>query len=59
MIAGDQVPVMPLVDVVGRAGMLLPAQYGPNEPKVGGVFDVMVIVRVTLEAHCPLFGVKV
>ena len=48
-----------MVEVVGRAGMMLPAQYGPNVPKEGAVFGVMVIVRVTLEAHCPLFGVNV
>jgi hypothetical protein len=59
LIAGDHNPWIPLVDVVGSAGIELPAQYGPNVPKEGAVFGVMVIVRVTLEAHCPLFGVNV
>jgi hypothetical protein len=57
--AGDQEPWMPLVDVVGRAGMLLPAQYGPKVPKDGFVAGVIVIVRVTLDAHCPALGVNV
>ena len=39
LIAGDHVPVMPLVEVVGNAGMVVPAQYD-----VG----VMLNVGVTL-----------
>jgi len=42
LIAGDQVPVMPLIEVVGKAGMPIPAQYGPNEPKEGMVDGVIV-----------------
>ena len=49
--AGAHEPWMPLVDVVGNAGMLLPAQYGPKVPKDGVVAGVIVIVRVTLDAH--------
>ncbi len=37
LIAGDQVPVMPFVEIVGSGGMTSPAQYGPNVPKVGVV----------------------
>jgi hypothetical protein len=59
LMSGDQLPVIPLVDAVGRPGILLPAQYGPNVPKEGVGFGVIVIVRVTLEAHCPASGVKV
>ncbi len=44
--AGDQVPVIPFVDVVGRAGMVLPEQYGPKVPKVGVVPGVTVTVAV-------------
>ena len=51
LMAGDHVPEIPLVDVVGSAGMLLLAQYGPKVPKDGVVLGVMVIVRVTVEAH--------
>ena len=57
--AGDHNPWIPLVEVVGRAGMMLPSQYGPKVPNDGVVVGVMVMVRVTLEAHCPLFGVNV
>ena len=48
-----------MVDVVGSAGIELPAQYGPKVPNDGVVVGVIVMVRVTLEAHCPLFGVNV
>ena len=40
-----------MVDVVGNAGMLLPAQYGPKVPNDGVVAGVITIVAVTLEAH--------
>ena len=30
LMAGDHVPEMPLVDVVGNAGITAPAQYGPT-----------------------------
>jgi len=59
LIAGDQFPCTPLVDVVGNAGMLLPAQYGPKLPNEGVKLGVMVIVRVMLDAHCPALGVNV
>jgi len=59
LIAGDQFPCTPLVDVVGKAVMLLPAQYGPKLPNEGVKLGVMVIVRVTLDAHCPALGVNV
>ena len=49
--AGPHEPWMPLVDVVGSAGMLLPAQYGPKVPKDGVTAGVITIVAVTLEAH--------
>ncbi len=57
--AGDQVPVMPLVDVVGSAGMVLPEQYGPKVPNEGVVAGVITMVDVTIEAHCPAAGVNV
>ena len=49
--AGDQKPWIPLFEVVGNAGMLLPAQYGPKVPKDGVVAGVIMIVRVTVDAH--------
>jgi len=57
--AGDQLPVTPLLDVVGSAGMLLPLQYALTALNVGMTFELMVMVRVMLEAHCPTLGVNV
>ena len=59
LIAGDQVPVMPFVDVVGKAGTLAPLQYGPTAANVGVTLGVMVIVSEAVVAHCPAVGVKV
>ena len=41
--AGDQVPVMPLVEVVGNAARLAPAQIGATVANVG----VMLLDTVT------------
>ncbi len=57
--AGDQVPVIPLVEVVGKAAKLAPEQIGATELKVGVIFGFTVIVKVVVLAHCPAFGVKV
>jgi len=35
--AGLQVPVIPLVDVVGNGGIVAPEQYGPTAAKIGMV----------------------
>ena len=55
LIAGDQVPVMPLVDVVGsNAGIVAPLQYGPTAANVGITFGLMVIGTCTgAEVHDP------
>ena len=58
-IAGDQVPVIPFVDVVGNAGIVAPEQYGPTAANVGVTFGVIVIVKVVVNAHCPAVGVNV
>ncbi len=59
LIAGAQVPVMPLLEVVGRAGMVAPEQYGPTAVNVGVTWEVMVIVRLAVVAHWPASGVNV
>jgi len=59
LIEGDQLPVMPLVEVVGNAGTLAPLQYGPTDANVGVTFGVIVIVSVVVVAHCPAVGVNV
>jgi hypothetical protein len=58
-IAGAQVPVIPLFDVVGKAGKVAPMQMGATALNVGimGVFTVMTSVVVV--AHNPAVGVKV
>jgi len=57
--AGDQVPVMPLVDVVGKGANATPEQIAEMELKVGVMFGVIVIVNVVVVAHCPAVGVNV
>lgn len=58
-IPGDQVPVIPLVEVVGKAAKAYPEQIGPTAAKVGTVFGVTVTVIVCVVAHCPADGLKV
>ena len=57
--AGDQFPVIPFVEVVGKAVKVAPEQIGSTCVKVGVTIEFTVIVIVTTEAHCPAFGVKV
>jgi len=51
LIEGDQLPVMPLVEVVGNAGTLAPLQYGPTAANVGVTLGVIVIVSCVVVAH--------
>ena len=57
--AGDQVPVKPLLDVVGKAESEAPEQIGATAVNVGVLFELTVIVKVAAVAHCPAVGVKV
>ena len=57
--AGAQVPVIPLVDVVGNALNVAPEQIGATALKVGVTFGLTVIVNVAVAAHCPAVGVNV
>jgi len=57
--AGAQVPVIPLVDVVGKADKVAPEQIGATAANVGVTFGLTVMVKVVVVAHCPAFGVKV
>ena len=57
--AGDQVPVMPLVEVVGRADKVAPEQIGATALNIGVMFGLTVIVKVVVVAHWPAVGVKV
>ena len=57
--AGDQVPIKPLVDVVGKATKTSPEQIGATAANVGVAAGFTVIVRVVVAAHCPEVGVNV
>jgi len=57
--AGDQVPVIPLVDVVGSAVRVAPEQIGAIALNVGVIFGLTTIVKVVVVAHCPAVGVNV
>ena len=58
-VAGDQVPVMPFVDVVGSVGVAAPEQIGATAAKVGVKLELTVTVNVVLVAHWPAVGAKV
>ncbi len=57
--AGDQVPVMLFVDVVGNAASGAPEQIGATAANVGVTFGVTVMVNVVGVAHSVAAGVKV
>ena len=57
--AGDQVPVMPLVEVVGNAANVAPEHIGATAAKAGIVLGYTVMVSVVVTAHCPAVGVNV
>ena len=57
--AGDQVPVIPLVEVVGNGASVAPEHIVATGLKVGVTLGVIVIVKVVVVAHCPAVGVNV
>jgi len=57
--AGDQVPVIPLLEVNGKAAKVAPEQIGATAVKAGVTCGFTVMVKVVVVAHCPTFGVKV
>ena len=59
IVAGLHVPVILLLDVVGRAGAVLPWQSGPTCVNAGVIELLITISMVTVVAHCPAAGVKV
>jgi hypothetical protein len=48
---GDQVPVMPLLEVVGSVVRVAPEQIGATGLNVGVMFGFTVIVNVVVVAH--------
>ena len=57
--AGAQVPVMPLLEVVGSAVRVAPAHIDATAVNVGVMFGLTVMVNVVVVAHCPAVGVNV
>ena len=57
--AGDHVPVIPLLDVVGNADKVLPEQIGATCVKPGVINGFTVIVNDVVVAHCHASGVNV
>ena len=57
--AGDQLPVIPLSEVVGNAGIDAPAQYSVTMSNVGVTIGFTVMVTVAVVAHSVDAGVKV
>jgi Flp pilus assembly pilin Flp len=49
--AGDQVPVMPSLDVRGNAASVAPEQIGATAVNVGRMFGLTTIVSVVTVAH--------
>ena len=49
--AGDQVPVKPLLEVVGNGDNTAPEQIGATAVNVGVIFGLTVIVNVAVVAH--------
>lgn len=60
-IDGLHVPVIPFVDVVGKAGTVPPAQIARLVPKLnaGGMLGLTVTVKIAVVAHRPAVGVNV
>ena len=57
--AGDQVPVTPLVEVVGKGARASPEQIGATGVKVAAIGFTTIVIVVGVTAHCPAVGVKV
>ena len=58
--AGAHVPLIPLLEVVGKAVKVAPEQIGATPVNRGIVPELFtVIVSVVVVAHCPALGVKV
>jgi Glu-tRNA(Gln) amidotransferase subunit E-like FAD-binding protein len=56
--AGDQVPIIPLFEVVGKAAKASPEQIGVIALNVGVIFGSTLIVKFVVVAHNPFNGVK-
>ena len=59
IVAGLQLPVIPLLDVVSNTGTELFKQSGPIGSKLDTTVLAILTSIVTTVAHCPIAGVKV
>ena len=59
IIAGDQVPIIPVGDVVAKIGAVDPEQTLGIGAKLGATIGFTEIVKVVNIAHSPAVGVKV
>ena len=57
--AGDQVPVILFVEVVGNGAKVAPLQIGATCVNVGAIFGFTVMVIVAVVAQSPAVGVNV
>jgi hypothetical protein len=57
--AGAQVPVIPLLEVVGNGVNVDPEHIGATAVNTGVMFGLTVMVKVVVVAHWPAVGVKV
>jgi hypothetical protein len=57
--AGDQLPVMPLLEVVDNGARVAPEHIGANAANVGVMLELTTIVSAVVLAHCPAVGVNV
>ncbi|KAB1154293.1 hypothetical protein F6464_12985 [Flavobacterium luteum] len=57
--AGNQVPVILLLDDGGNVKRVSPEQIGEGATNVGVIFGFTVMVSGAVVAHCPAVGVKV
>ena len=59
IVAGDQVPVIPLFEVVGKAGAVAPEHIAVGNENIGVVVVPTTTFNVKVDAHCPAVGVKI
>jgi hypothetical protein len=50
-VAGLHVPVIPLVEVVGKRGAVAPLQIAAMAVNVGVTLAVIVVIKVAVDAH--------
>ena len=59
IVAGSQIPVMPLADAAGNRGGTEFWQSGPIAVNTGIISVAIVMFNIAGMAHCPVSGVKI